>query len=515
GDPAAAPLGGGGGAGSSVSGSGGDGLASGGGGGGGGESYIGQGGAGGLGGGGGGSSYTAGGAGGDFGGGGGVQVDSDLLGGSGGFGGGGGGGPIGGAGGFGAGGGGGITAGAGGAFGGSGGADPSNSSVGGGGGAALGGAIFVRDGGTLVIEDDVDFTGTYTVTGGTTSGAGGATAGQAQGKVFFLNGSGNATLAVAGGDTRSFDGDDWISGDGTLAKSGDGTLVLGGVNDHFLGNAVVAAALMLVDGSIANATATVQSGATLGGNGTVGTIGVQAGGTLAPGASAGQLTAGSLLLESSATYEVELGGTAAGAGYDQVIVNGIIAVSGSVLDVSLIDGFVPDVGDTFTIISNDDTFAVSGTFQDLAEGATFVVDSSVLSITYKGGDGNDVVLTAEGVVVIGTDGADVVDASNTVPGQPLPTEGDDLIRGNGGADNLSGLAGDDQIKGNKGADILKGNGGDDALTGGKGKDQLKGGGGDDSLDGQLKNDKLTGGGGADCFVFSTSLGNDNVDRITE
>ena len=41
-------------------------------------------------------------------------------------------------------------------------------------------------------------------------------------------------------------------------------------------------------------------------------------------------------------------------------------------------GFVPDVGDFFTIISSLQTYPVSGTFEGLPEGATLVVDGVVV-----------------------------------------------------------------------------------------------------------------------------------------
>ena len=48
-----------------------------------------------------------------------------------------------------------------------------------------------------------------------------------------------------------------------------------------------------------------------------------------------------------------------------------------------------------------------------------------------------------------------------------------------------------------------------------GSDWLAGGAGNDRLDGGLGADALTGGGGDDFFVFSTALGNGNVDRILD
>ena len=47
-----------------------------------------------------------------------------------------------------------------------------------------------------------------------------------------------------------------------------------------------------------------------------------------------------------------------------------------------------------TIINNDGADPVAGTFSGLAQGATIVVNSTPLVISYTGGTGNDVVLTS-------------------------------------------------------------------------------------------------------------------------
>ncbi|MFV0383179.1 M10 family metallopeptidase C-terminal domain-containing protein [Paracoccus sp. (in: a-proteobacteria)] len=54
-----------------------------------------------------------------------------------------------------------------------------------------------------------------------------------------------------------------------------------------------------------------------------------------------------------------------------------------------------------------------------------------------------------------------------------------------------------------------------AEPGAAGNDRLLGGAGKDLLDGGLGADRLTGGAGADSFRFSTALGADNIDRITD
>jgi len=51
------------------------------------------------------------------------------------------------------------------------------------------------------------------------------------------------------------------------------------------------------------------------------------------------------------------------------------------------------VGDKFTIIQNDGSDAVVGTFAGLAEGATITQGGVTFTISYKGGTGHDVVLT--------------------------------------------------------------------------------------------------------------------------
>jgi hypothetical protein len=142
----------------------------------------------------------------------------------------------------------------------------------------------------------------------------------------------------------------------------------------------------------------VQSGGKLLGTGTVGLLGV--GGTVAPGHSPGCLASGNFSL--SGTYEAELGGTTVCSEYDQMKVTGTVTLesTSATLNASLYNDFKPKKDDTFMIIDNDGTAdAVTGTFKGLDEGATFDVGGNTLKITYKGGDGNDVVLT---VLTVGT-----------------------------------------------------------------------------------------------------------------
>ncbi|MFO0969304.1 MAG: LamG-like jellyroll fold domain-containing protein [Gemmataceae bacterium] len=116
--------------------------------------------------------------------------------------------------------------------------------------------------------------------------------------------------------------------------------------------------------------------------------------TVAPGNSPGIITINGNYTQSPAgSLNIEIQGTnAATPDYDQVFVNGVVSLAGS-LNVSFLNGFITSVGASFKIIDNDDIDAVAGTFAGLSEGAAFAVGSRTFRISYTGGTGNDVVLT--------------------------------------------------------------------------------------------------------------------------
>jgi VCBS repeat-containing protein len=95
--------------------------------------------------------------------------------------------------------------------------------------------------------------------------------------------------------------------------------------------------------------------------------------------------------QSRGALEVEIGSATA---FDQLDVDGDVVLAGS-LEVSLIGGYQPAIGDTFTVINNLGTGSIVGAFAGLPEGATFTVDGTQFQITYSGGASTrDVVLTA-------------------------------------------------------------------------------------------------------------------------
>ncbi|MBX2851485.1 MAG: PEP-CTERM sorting domain-containing protein [Phycisphaeraceae bacterium] len=117
-----------------------------------------------------------------------------------------------------------------------------------------------------------------------------------------------------------------------------------------------------------------------------------AGGTLAPGASPGTTTiSGGYTQQADGALEIELAGLLEGE-FDRLLIQGDAALDGT-LTVDVLTGFTPDLGDTFEIL--DIAGTLTGQFAGLDEGALLpAVDGAQFQISYLGGDGNDVVLTA-------------------------------------------------------------------------------------------------------------------------
>ncbi|MCK4342739.1 MAG: PKD domain-containing protein [Phycisphaerae bacterium] len=124
----------------------------------------------------------------------------------------------------------------------------------------------------------------------------------------------------------------------------------------------------------------VYSDGTLAGSGTL-TGNVVSDGTAAPGGSTGILTlVGGFTQSALGVLSIEIGGTTPGSEYDILDVTGTASLDGQ-LDVELINGFVPEVGQQFTILTAG---SVTGEFLT-------VTGQGCFSVTYNT---NDVTLTA-------------------------------------------------------------------------------------------------------------------------
>ncbi|MFO0819078.1 MAG: Ig-like domain-containing protein [Pirellulales bacterium] len=143
-----------------------------------------------------------------------------------------------------------------------------------------------------------------------------------------------------------------------------------------------------------NAVSSAIQGGSLLGSGTLsGPLTVASGAQLAPGNSPGILSAGNTSLQAGSNFRVEVNSPYATAGtdYDQLRVTGTVSLNGANL---LLTGGIgaPPVVSPLRIIDNDGSDPVVGTFASLPEGATVSVNDLNATISYVGGDGNDVVL---------------------------------------------------------------------------------------------------------------------------
>jgi len=180
-------------------------------------------------------------------------------------------------------------------------------------------------------------TGTNTYSGGTTIARGtlqlgdGGSTGSLSGNV--LN---NGSLVIDRNDTLNVDGQ--ISGSGNLTQAGTGTTILTADNSY-TGATAVSAGTLIINGNQSAATGltTVNTGATLGGNGTLGgSVAVADGATLAPGnvgSVPGTLTIQQNLRLSNGSlldYHFGQAGVPGGALNDLVKVHGDLTLDGTI-----------------------------------------------------------------------------------------------------------------------------------------------------------------------------------------
>jgi Ca2+-binding RTX toxin-like protein len=194
-----------------------------------------------------------------------------------------------------------------------------------------------------------------------------------------------------------------VTGSGSLQQTGDGGAYLIGEAAYAGGTTVSADAGAIYASNTGNGSATgsgavsVEANAELRGVGrAAGAVNVQ--GAILPGdtpGAGGVLSTGDLSIAAGGKYGVNVLGTQIWE-FDQLNVTGAVTLDpASVLDISVAAYARPTPGQQFTILNNDGTDAIGGTFAGHADGSTFTTADNYASfrIDYRGGDGNDIVLT--------------------------------------------------------------------------------------------------------------------------
>jgi autotransporter-associated beta strand protein len=257
---------------------------------------------------------------------------------------------------------------------------------------------------------------------------------------------------VPAGGTASVDGNLRVAVTNLLTKTGSGTLVLSADNTYTGGTIVNQGTLLVNDppgGSAGTGTGlvAVNPGATLGGTGEIGgALAAASTASVEPGTSVESLAVTNVVFGTGALLEIEIDGASGPGlvgGHDVLVASGSVSLGGGTL--TLLGAHVPLVGESFRILDNLSGLPVVGTFASMAEGADLMFNSSVLYITYLGGDGNDVVLVANqnpSDITLGPDAIAENNAPNAVVGgfSTIDPDASDthtyaLVVGTGSTDN--------------------------------------------------------------------------------
>ncbi len=131
---------------------------------------------------------------------------------------------------------------------------------------------------------------------------------------------------------------------------------------------------------------------TLSGTGTiVGTVNMGVDANLNPGTSPGIINTGNLVLNNN-NNNFEVNGPTPGTEHDMVVVIGTVTIqTGTTLN--LLNGYANSETDEIILINNDGSDPIMGTFAGFEEGAVVNFGGFNGTISYVGGDGNDLVLS--------------------------------------------------------------------------------------------------------------------------
>ena len=199
-----------------------------------------------------------------------------------------------------------------------------------------------------------------------------------------LTNIGTITVSVGSGGDRTMTAELVNNGAVNVGKSV--TLGRSGANHVNSGTFTITSPGAVVTLTTNSNTFVNASTGTVAGVGTlkVGSVTFTNNGTVSPGLSAaGQLTVtGNYTQGAGGTFAAEIGGLTVATEFDRLNVSGQATLGGA-LDITLIDGFAPTLGDTFVILSAGsitETFATV-TGLDIGDGLLFEVSFSATSVT--------------------------------------------------------------------------------------------------------------------------------------
>lgn len=211
---------------------------------------------------------------------------------------------------------------------------------------------------------------------------------------FIVGGNNVGLVSLDFAQDSVFSGVVDVQANERITKTGAGGLrLVTNTGSAFQGSFVINLGTVTVVDDFSSILSTTISGGSVAGTGVLSQI-FGLSGSILPGDNVGTLNVGTTSLNSLMAFGLQIG-TVSGVN-DQLNVNGLISLNNALLSVTA--GQYLAVGNVFTIINNDATDAVSGTFVGLPQNSTFTVGNYTFRISYTGGTGNDVTLTVTSVV---------------------------------------------------------------------------------------------------------------------
>ncbi len=240
-------------------------------------------------------------------------------------------------------------------------------------GGTGGGTAVTVTGGILTLGDSVSFQKLVTLNGGAISGGDNC--------VFQMGAAVTGASEILAVSSSMNIGS--LSGSGALIKSGFSTATITGAS-NYSGAIEISIGELVVNSTLSGPITVDAAGTLTAQNGTVGDVTLN--GTLNLGSFPGVFNTGSLTCSAFSSM-TGVAGFSGASPFSQIEAKGTVALNGCTLSLTPDSSFTP--GSALTLIINDSSNPVVGEFAGAPEGAV-LPDGTIDS--YKGGDGNDVIV---------------------------------------------------------------------------------------------------------------------------